>query len=246
MTDFVVAIPSYHRSTEQITLEYMLKLGMDKDKVYIFVQTEDDYEKYSSIYSQKCNVVYKPASSISKARNNILNYFDGKENVLMMDDDVSAISVIVDNKLQDITGVEAVERMFNYVKEKGGYMFGLYPVYNEFFMSKNTSTRVTVNTIIGFPKKFPLRFDETFTAKEDIELCGRILNQGGIVYRFNNFAFKAKHRTNKGGANDTWKTDANEKAVLRLCLMYPTIFARHSTKNNEVRVIAKDRKVVAL
>ena len=246
MNDFVVAIPSYHRAEEQITLKYMMSLGLSKDKIFIFVQTEDDYAKYSELYGNDCNVIYRPSDSISKSRNNILNYFAGQENILMMDDDVSEIAFLSSNDLQAISDLSVIDKMFDYTKSNRGYLFGLYPVYNDFFMSNNTSTRVTVNTIIGFPKKFQFRFDESFIAKEDIELCGRILNQGGRVFRFNNFAFKAKHRTNKGGANDTWKTNANEKAVLRLCEMYPAIFAKHKTKNNEVRVIAKDRKVISL
>lgn len=226
----------------------MTDLGVDKDNIFIFTQTEEDFEKYKELYSDKCNVIYMESNSISKSRNNILNYFSGKENILMMDDDVSAISVLSsDGKdLDEIKDIAIIEKMFDYVRENHGFLFGLYPVYNDFFMSDNTSGRVTVNTIIGFPKGFDLRFDESFIAKEDIELCGRILNQGGRIFRFNNFAFKAKHRTNKGGANDVWKTNENEKAVLRLCTMYPAIFGRHNTKKNEVRVILKDRKYSAL
>lgn len=247
MQEFKVVIPSYRRSGKQETLEYMHKLGFPLDRVYIFVQTKEDYGVYSTLYGNICNVVYAEAQSIPVARNNILNYFGGEENLLMMDDDVSSIAIGSKNsKFRSITNTEqfesVVSEMFETTSSMGGFLFGLYPVYNEFFMSDDISTRVTVNTIIGFPKGFPYRFNESYIAKEDIELCGRIIYGGGKVIRFNNVAFKAKHRTNAGGAYETWKSDANIKLSKELCMRFPGIFALQKNKPQEVRVVIKDVK----
>lgn len=243
MEQFVVAIPSYQRAGKQSTAEYMHKIGLPKDSVYIFVQTEQDYEAYKK-HEEIANVVYASADSVPKARNNILRHFDC--NILMMDDDVRRIS-IMRKKLEPINSREQFANIFNkcfaHTAKNGSGVFGIYPVYNEFFMSPTISTKVTVNTVVGFTKGFKLMFDERYTAKEDIELCARILHNGGRVCRHNYLAVDAKHRTNSGGCYEAWHSDENKKAVKRLCMSYPEILAPQSKNEKEVRVIIKDKKI---
>ena len=243
----IYAIPSYKRAGKQETLEFLLRMGIQPKDIYIFVQTKEDNEAYSKLYKGMCNVIYRPANSVPVARNNILRYFDGRDNILMMDDDVSRFSYGSKGmKFVDVKSgrqfAETIDKMFEVTAILQGCMFGLYPVYNEFFMSDDISTRVTVNTVIGFPAGFPLRFNEKFNAKEDIELCGRILNQGGKIIRFNNISFKAKHRTNAGGAYDTWHSDENTKLSRILSIMYPNVFCVRKDNPQEVRVRLKDKK----
>lgn len=243
----IYAIPSYKRAEKQETLEFLRRMEVDPAQIYIFVQTKEDYVLYSERYSEECTIIFNVADSVSVARNNILNYFNGKDNLMMFDDDVSVFSVGSKNrKFIDVqSGDEfrnVVEKMFSTTYALHGYMFGLYPVYNEFFMSDDISTKVTVNTVLGFPKGFSLRFNDSWRAKEDIELCGRILSSGGRVIRFNNIAFKAKHRTNPGGAYDAWHSGINELLSRDLEMIYPDVFKVKSNNPNEVRVILKDEK----
>ena len=243
----IYGIPSYKRSDKQETLEFLLRMGVPEDIIYIFVQTEEDYELYTNNYANKCHVIYRTADSVSKARNNILNYFEGKDNLMMLDDDVSCFAVGSKGvKFREIKAgkqfFDTVDRMFSITAQLHGQMFGLYPVYNEFFMGNDISTKVTVNTVLGFPKGFQFRFNENYRAKEDIELCGRILSSGGRVIRFNNLAFKAKHRTNPGGAYDAWHSNINEKLSSELALIYPDVFAIKKNNTSEVRMVMKDEK----
>lgn len=244
----VYAIPSYKRSDRQDTLSYLTSVGVPRDRIFIFVQTENEYSAYKEKYSDKCNIVYRYAETVPEARNNILRFFERKENIVMMDDDISMFSIgSKKTKFVNITGKDTLETilktMFEYTEKTGGYLFGLYPVYNEYFMSDNISTKVTVNTVIGIPKGFPYLFDERYIAKEDIELCGRILDSGGKIVRFNNVAFKAKHRTNAGGAFETWKSDANIRLSRELVARFPKIFGLRADKPKEVRMVIKDQKM---
>lgn len=249
MESYTVAIPSYQRAGKQGTLEYLAALGVPKDRIYIFVQTEDDRDAYQQ-HAGQANIVYAAADGIAKARNNILRHFGGAKNVLMMDDDISAIGILRRGQLADIQSreelAENINRCFKVAQKHRAQVFGLYPVYNAFFMSRTISTAVTVNTVVGFCAGFDMRMNETYKAKEDIELCARILNSGGSVFRYNFLAVKAKHRTNAGGCCDTWKSDENRKAAQRLCRTYPAILAPHARKPDEVRVIAKDDRKIDL
>ena len=246
MGDFVVAIPSYKRAEEQPTLKYLKGMGIRREQIYIFVQTENDLHAYKSRYDAQAQIEYRPANSVAKARNNILAYFDGSQNVLMLDDDIKRLAVLDGGKLSVIADGGAFIRLFsscfNAVTGKG-QLFGVYPVYNAFFMDNSISTRVTVNTVLGFPKGYTVRMNGDAKAKEDIELCGEIIAAGGCVYRFNNIAVDAKHRTNPGGCKDTWATDENQKAVERLCFMFPDIFASKKGNPSEVRLVCKDKKI---
>lgn len=222
-------------------------MGVKPDDIFIFVQTDEDDALYNERYSGKCHVIKKYADCVSVARNNILDFFGGKSRILMMDDDVSGFSY--GYKGAKFCNVDAgrqfedtIETMFAVNESIGGKMFGLYPVYNEYFMSNDISTRVTVNTVIGFPDGFSFRFRNDFKAKEDIELCGRILSKNGKIVRFNNIAFKAKHRTNQGGAYDAWHSGINEILSKKLQTMYPNVFAVKKNNPQEVRVILKDEK----
>ena len=242
----IYGIPSYKRAEKQETLDFLLRMGVNPEQIYIIVQTNDDYKEYKNRYGSVCNVVYEPADGVSAARNNVLNLLIDKDDLLMMDDDVSSFAVGSKGKkfveIQAAQFESVVKRMFDINAQLHGRMFGMYPVWNEFFMSNDISTKVTVNTVLGFPKGFPLRFNEKYKAKEDIELCGRILSSGGRVVRFNNIAYKAKHRTNPGGAYDAWHSDINKRLSSELELIYPDVFSVKSNNPNEVRLVKRDEK----
>lgn len=242
MENFVIAIPSYQRADKQDTIKYLSRLGVPKDKIYIFVQTQNDYETYQK-YAGAANIVCVKANTVSEARNNILRHFDC--NILMLDDDIRRLGTLKNGALIPTNDraifAENINRCFEYTKANKGKLFGVYPVYNDYFMSATISTKTSVNTVMGFVGKFDMEFDEGFVAKEDLELCGRILHRGGRVFRYNHIAVDAKHRTNDGGCKENWHNGENEKAARRLCIMYPEIYARQKNPQ-EVRMAIKDVK----
>ena len=245
MEEFIVGIPSYKRAKSQGTLAYMNGMGVPKDRIFIFVQTKDDETAYTENYGDKANIIYAPANGVAQARNNILNYFGGKENILMLDDDIAHIGRLRE-QLDPINTreefCETINRCFKEAKARRALLFGVYPVYNDFYMSRTITERTTVNTLLGIPSGFSLRFDDTYRAKEDIELCGRILSNGGNILRYDFLAVEAKHRTNDGGCKEIWASEMHQNTVKRLCHKYPTIFAPQKNKPQEVRLKFKSKK----
>lgn len=245
MSDFVVGIPSYRRATEQGTVQYLKQLGFGKDRVYVFVQTQEDKEAYDKEISSDATVIYAPASGVAKARNNILNYFDGSENVLMLDDDIKHIGILQEQLRPIETGKEfeqIIGKCFDDCRRRKVMLFGVYPIYNDFYMERSITVKTTVNTLLGIPKGFSLRFDETFTAKEDIELCGRILHAKKNIIRYNFLAVEAKHRTNAGGCKEIWASDEHVATVKRLCAKYPELFEPKKNNPKEVRLKLRGEK----
>ena len=244
MEKFVYAIPSYNRVDKQVSLDYLSGIGVPKDKIWIFVQTEDDLKKYQK-HADRAMIVMMPATRCVEVRNNILNRLKG-ENILMLDDDVKAILSLKDGGLKAfdkrIDMAFAFNRCFEQTRGLRATVFGVYPVANAFFMSNDVSTRVTVNTIFGFASDFTVRFDERFETKEDAEICGRILKHGSRVVRFNNLAVNADHRKDKNGYFDQWHHDENVRSVKHLCARFPDIFAPKKGQPWEVRVKIKDEK----
>lgn len=242
MENFAIAIPSYRRSESQESLKLLKKLGIQKDRIFIFVQTDEDYKKYSHNYAEDCSIILRHATNVAQARNNILDYFIseyGKIDILMLDDDITKFGIF-EEKLEEIENKEDFDRIFEkcfeIANKRNVPLFGVYPIYNAFYMDKSITTKTTVNTLLGFTKKNSHRFNETYDAKEDIELCGRILSRGKEVLRFDFLAIEAKHRTNEGGTKEIWKSDKHEKTVKRLCLAYPNIFAPKKNNPKEVRM----------
>lgn len=245
MEEYVYAIPSYKRAQRQTTLEYLSSIGVPKELIWIFVQTDEDLREYQR-HSDRANIVLMEASGIARARNNILNRLKDK-NLLMMDDDVKRISFLKGGAL---VGIErridmafAFNRCFTQARNLRSKMFGVYPVDNAFFMSDDISTKVSVNTVMGYASGFPFRFDETFETKEDAELCGRVMRRGGSVVRFNNIAVSADHRKDKNGYIDAEHQSENLRMVKKLCARYPEIYAPQKGKPWEVRMKFRDEKV---
>lgn len=254
MQDLKIAIPSCGRSKDKGTAEYLCDMGVDPSSIYIFVQnTEDDEAYHRDKADIGVNVVFREADFVTKARNNILDYFysgDTFPDILMLDDDIQRIDKLSGKGLSAIENAEQfydeMGRCFDFARKQGVWLWGVYPTDNAYFMSKTISTIVTVNTLIAFVGRKEwksLRFDNHFKMKEDIELCSRLLSTGNKVFRYDYLAIKAKHRTNKGGCYDAWKTNENAKSVHWLLKRYPHLLAKNCKRNGEVRVKVRDEKI---
>lgn len=227
-------------------MTYLSRAGISKSRIHVFTQTEEDYKKYVNKVPE-ATIHYTPAKRAVEARNNILNELSENEDIIMLDDDVRQIGRLKNGKIRKIEGAqeldETFDKCFKSAKRSGSEFFGIYPVYNDFFMENSISTRTTVNTVFGFAKGFKFRYDENYDTKEDAELCGRVLSIGGKILRFNFLAVDADHRKTKDGYIDDWHQEENVRCVKQLCFSYPEIFAKQKDKPWEVRVLIKDKKI---
>lgn len=246
--DFIYVIPSYNRVNRQITVNYLNGMGIPKERIYVFVQTEDDEKSYTDVIGDKANIILRDAKRGIEARNNILDTLVAEHNLLMLDDDIRVIGVLNGEKIEKITTAEKMDETFTYCfemceKTKVG-VFGVYPIYNEYFMERTISTQSPINTIFGFMKGFPHRYNYDYDTKEDAEICARILYSKGNILRFNYIAVDADHRKDKNGYIDEWHQEENIRCVKKLLKDFPTIYKMQKDKPWEVRTIIKDRKII--
>lgn len=120
-------------------------------------------------------------------------------------------------------------------------MWAWYPVPNAFFMSNTIDRRnLFVGTIIGIENNKRLRFDETFSIKEDYEISLRLIQMGYNAIRFNAFTVEANHRS-KGGCEEARAAGRNIKNCADLLERYPTLI-KPSNRKGEVRFTGNRKK----
>lgn len=238
---FYFGIPSYKRAKNQITLEYLTKLGYDKKQIIISTQTEEDYCEYK-IYEDKATIIYGAGNCVGDNRNNILKYIKTGDYVVMLDDDIKCLQKLQNGKLIDINTKSEldkfVENAFDYCNKNNSRIWGVYPVNNAYFMkTKIDKKNILIGCVMGLKNEF--KFDRLFRTKEDYELCCREISRGYNCVRFNHITANAKHRTNNGGCKDDWKYEINKKCADMLIQKYPNLIKRNSKKLDEVRYVGK-------
>lgn len=245
--NFLYVIPSYNRATKQVTVKYLEGIGIKKDRIAVFVQTESDRKEYEETIGEKAQIYFRKANRVAEARNNVLSTLADECNLIMLDDDVKAIGEL---KQEAIVKIDSGERMdelftkcFNVCKKTKTALFGVYPVYNPFFMERTISTKSPINTVFGFTKGFKNKYDERYDTKEDAALCAKILSSGGSILRFNFLAVDADHRKTKDGYIDDWHQEENVRCVKNLVLEFPEVYKAQKNKPWEVRTIIKDKKI---
>lgn len=244
--DHIYAIPSYNRVTRQATVNYLHSIGVPRDRIVVYVQTEGDFKAYTDMIGDISVVKYAPAKRGVEARNNILRG-EAASDIVMLDDDVRAIGMFTGaevRKIEDVDQMDGVfEKCFATCRKADASFFGVYPVYNDFYMERTISTKAPVNTVFGFPSGITLRYNEEYDTKEDAELCARVLRRGGRILRFNFLAVDADHRKTKDGYIDDWHQEENMRCVRRLALEYPDVYKPQTRKPWEVRCLIKDKKI---
>lgn len=239
---FYFGIPSYKRSHEQLTLEYLEKLGYTKDQIIISTQTQQDFADYKAKFGDRASIIFNEGNCVGDNRNNILRHLNKDSQIVMLDDDIKSIQVLSQGKLKDIDNKEdldlIIQDAFDYCKKHNARIWGIYPVNNAFFMKKTTDNRnIVIGCVMGLVNCF--EFDREFRTKEDYELCCREMKRGYNCVRFNYLTANAKHKTNSGGCKDDWKFEINKKCADMLINRYPLMIKRNGKKLDEVRYVGR-------
>lgn len=204
-----IAIPSYKRAHEQLTLDYLERVGFPKEMIIMSVQTEEDFQLYkeAGIDKRVGKLLYRPGDCISDNRNALLDFLNVGDYVIMLDDDIKAILSLQNDKLVLIEYfgmlMNLFLRGFAEASKAGTVGFGLYPTDNAYFMSDTVATRTIVDGMFFGLINTRLRFDPRFKVKEDYEFCCRAIEKYGAFVRLNNFATRAKSHS-KGGCEEAW------------------------------------------
>ena len=88
------ATASYKRAENQRTVAYLERLGIEKEKIIVTVQTEEDFKEYTrqGIDKRVGRLIYREGKNVSDNRNTILDNIPIGEKVVIFDDDITAVS----------------------------------------------------------------------------------------------------------------------------------------------------------
>jgi hypothetical protein len=203
--EYIIAIPSYNRAKEvqAKTLKCLRECGIDDDKITVFVANTEQEQLYKNAGVMHRMVVGK--IGLVPQREFICNYYPEGQYIVSLDDDVER----VDLSLTPYTTLDLFFRYaFEKTKELGGYIWGVYPVFNPFFRKPREEISTCLNYIVGAFYGIINRTENnnltlTITAensqKEDVERSIRYFIEDGIVIRFNKIGFITKYYGKSGG-----------------------------------------------
>lgn len=242
MQDIKFAIPTYKRVEEQLTLDYLEKLGYLKEQIYISTQTYEDYENYAKKYGNRANIVYCEGTCVSDNRNTLLNSFEKGQKIVMLDDDIKYIGSLNGKQIKPFTREELdnfLNDAFNYCEKNHSLVWGGYPVENYYFMKQSIDKKnLLIGTIMGIIVD-EYRFNKEFKVKEDFDFCLQMIKKGYNCIRFNFIHAPAKHKS-EGGCKDVWDTD--DECTKKILLKYPNLIKKGCKKNSILLKVNKNEK----
>lgn len=208
--------------------------GIPKEDIWIGVHDEEAKKEYEKDIGEFATVINLNVFTLGQKRSKLLSLAEPGQKVLIMDDDIQGIVYVTESG--EAKSIETSEEFislldycFAFTKKASSVLWGTYPVNNPFFMSYSIDlNNLLICTCMGIVAG-TFNFNPDSVAKEDMELCLRMMQSGMNVVRFNFIVADAKHRT-KGGAYDDWKSGRNEKATLELAKKYPQ-FVKYTRQN---------------
>ena len=207
MFDFEIAIPSFNREDilPKKTLKMLYDLGVNSNKIRIFLKDEEQLEKYKKSCGENYQYELTGQSGIMATRNYLQVYYHEintkSDGVLFIDDDITKITE-KDRVFLSKPFMELVEYFFIETKKRGGRLWSVNALNNEFFMKDNISTNLKY--CIGAFKGVILdRTRDTILCDvghfEDFQFTFEYFLEDGVVVRFNKYGITTKYFELKGG-----------------------------------------------
>lgn len=237
MVDYIIAIPTYNRVEEVIkkTLNTLKNANINKSKIYLFVANKQQFNLYNNnVPKDMYNKIIIGKKGITNQRMFISKYFPEGQYIISMDDDIEDFKILKGENLIKLKNINKffIEAYKLLLKEKL-YIWGIYPVYNPFFMYNEITTdlRFIIGMTYGYINRHNknLKLSGKTETKEDYELTILYYKLDGGVLRFNNICVKSK--LNAPGGLGTDRFERNEKSANYLKDKYPDIVIRKDRKN---------------
>jgi len=187
----------YDKTYSKIILKYCFELS----KVYVFVSLDADVKLYKLKYPE-INIIKAPMG-VAAVDNFITNFFEENQKIIYMNDDISKILELSNEKLIEVSKDKLdliILAMFNKMQINKITYGGFYPVANTFFMK---GKKMTYNLcLIMDPFSLVINNKKIFITvsdKSDFEKSiQHFINQGALI-RYNHIALKVEYYGKVGG-----------------------------------------------
>lgn len=224
MSDYQVAIPSYHRPDTVVrkTLHTLFAAMVPYDRITVFVADDDEYDRYATSFQindvpPEVRIIIG-CPTLARQRSFIHGWYPTNQRLVSIDDDVTGFV----HRYEDIdTGkpklgkVRDLDTLFSsslrVLKQHNLNLGGWYPVPNAMFMKPNITTDLRL--IVGAAWFCINKNDATRTQlpfgdeKEDYQRTIQWYELDGGVMRINDYAALTKYYKEPGGMQDdrTWE-----------------------------------------
>lgn len=214
-------IPSYQRSQLllQKTLNMLLRYAIPCSSIYVFiVDCETEIRAYTDALSGLDVNIRKGPRSLHNMRNHIAKSFPDGTCMVCIDDDVEDLRYMIEDETVENKKsakryplrpypanhfVDWMQRTFQYMKENGCRLFGIYPVKNGYFMKSSPPVTNTLRFCVGafwgciLDQNVQLVCEE----KEDVERCLLYYAKHGerSILRFNHICPVTRYYKTSGG-----------------------------------------------
>jgi len=237
-----IAIPSYHRHSEQPTIKFLKEAGYSKELIFLFLNDQNEASRYYRWHNSVNEIVVSNTKGIVAARNFILDYFGSGKSVVMLDDDILGFLELRGKKtmtLKPSSFNALIKRGFSLLSIYGASLWGLYPVKNPYFMKRRTAfgRYFIIGSFTGI-KISNLRYDPVLRVKEDYDFVLQHCLQDGGVVRLDYIVGDCKHYSNTGGCCEVRKENpvVEAEAVKYLLKKWPRYLRQNPKRKNEVLI----------
>lgn len=258
--DYQIAIPSYDRVDiiQTHTLATLLRYKIQPSLITIFVANKKEEELYKSkLDSATYKEIIVGKKGLMNQRHFIRKYYPNNTRLVQMDDDIQDIQELyicteglnftrrsAQYKLHPLKNLHNfIIKAFQIAEDEGAYLWGIYPIFNPYFMSPTYTTdlRLVVGTMWGTINRHLSILNETIDEKEDVERTLLHYNNDNSVLRFNNIAVKTRYYDTKGGMQSENKNRKLESAKSAKYLsnrwpQYTTLDTSKKSGYHEVRL----------
>jgi len=228
--EYQIVIPSYKRATslKDKTLRVLSNQGIPKERINIFVASEEEKTEYALINPDYKIIV--GVLGLVQQRNFIQNYFPLGSFLLSMDDDVESISILHEGALRPLSGLETIINLgFSECVKNKARLWSIYPVHNAFFM-KHTITqdfKFCIGSFFGFVNPGSAILNPSpFGCKEDYIRTIQFWIEDRAIVRINYVAHKTNYGGGVGGLQASTREQRlkNERAAVEYLLEeYPDL-----------------------
>ena len=248
-----IAIPSYkrHDVLENKTLKMLQQGNIAASHITIFVSSQEQADIYSKAIDESLyGKIVVGELGITNQRNFIKQYYDVGSYVVSLDDDLEYISHMhLNNTLLKVDDLaEFFNDNYQLLLDTKLFLWGIYPVHNQFFMKSNFQARKDLRFIIGLCHGFIVREDRMLLSpqaecKEDIQQTILYYIKDGGVLRLEKYSAKTKFLSAGGLGKLKDRLGLASTAAAYIVSTYPELAKVWYRKTGMAEIKLKDTRL---
>jgi hypothetical protein len=186
-----VAIPSYNRPGLFMNRTYKILVAselLDKTTIFCVPEQETLYRNLPPIRDGRLALVVGVRGLIQQ-KQYIYDFYPEGTEVVMMDDDLEHFITWDKKVIRDIRPI--IHKGFRHCRDRGARLWGIYPVANPFFFSRDVSygLKFIIGNLYGVIKRGGSEIPaDVISHKEDIYRSCAYFKRDGVIVRINDVA----------------------------------------------------------